>query len=97
MPSACRSRPPMTERHDPVSVQVNPPHDHLNTEDRRVERHGQVVLDHRVQGGELLIIAISIHHRLGHQLIKRGTAELTHGEQPNGQLAPTSVHGGVGA
>ena len=81
----------MTDRHDPVDVQVDLPHDHLGTEHHCLERHGQIVLDHRVQAGELLIIAVRIHHRIGDQLVQLGTAPLTHRGSVTDDVPPTRV------
>jgi hypothetical protein len=69
----------MTDRHDPLGLQVDPPHRHLDTEHPRVERHCQMFLDHRVQAGELFIIVVRVHHGLSDQLVQRSTAQLTHG------------------
>ncbi|MCW2883962.1 MAG: hypothetical protein JWL58_824 [Streptosporangiaceae bacterium] len=57
--------PVRADRHDPAARhQVDLLDRHLDTQDRRLERHRQVVADHDVEARELFVLVVGIDRRL---------------------------------
>jgi len=68
---------------DPVICEVNALHRHLGTQDYGRERQRQVFFDQRVDGCDLLILAVGVNGCLGDQLIQVCPAQLAHSSKRN--------------
>jgi hypothetical protein len=69
------------------------PHGYCDTEDRRLERHGQVVLDHGGEPGQLLVLVVTVHRGLGDQRVQFRLAQLAHDRKRRGK--PPAADKGV--
>jgi hypothetical protein len=68
------------QRHDPtVRREVDAAHNHIDSEDCRGERHSQVLLQHREQAGQLLVVAVGIDGGFIDHGVEFRPAQRTHG------------------
>ena len=61
------------------------PHGYRDTKDRRLERHGQVVIDHGGEPGHLLVFVVTVHRGLGDQRVQFRLAQLAHDRKRGGK------------
>ncbi len=62
---------PAADGHDLLRLaEVDPLHDHWDTENHRLEREPQILLQHRQETGSLLILAVGIDRCIGNEAVQ---------------------------
>jgi hypothetical protein len=59
-------------------MQVDLGDSHLNAQDGGLERDGQMLLDHDVEAGELLVLVVGVHNGLLSQGVQFSVAASSH-------------------
>ena len=73
------------DRDDAGSGLAYLPHGYRDTEDRRLEPYGQVVLDHGGEPGQLLVFGLTVHRGLGDQRVQFRLAQLARDRKRRGK------------
>jgi hypothetical protein len=80
-----------TDGGDSAIREVNTFHGHLDTQSHCREWEDQAFLNHRVEAGQLLILAIGIHDDLFDQLVQIRLAKLSPSPNRSGPAFPPSI------